>query len=260
MHPFCHGTVECSSAGGVGKFSDFMQHHGFADVPLSFRWARDGKPVPTCVLRPGASHGGGNAAFQAGPFDLSENLRRLCADIAVRCPDFRHVDASRLLIGMTRARGRHRHGLQARVTPLRFEGGKLFRERRGNLYGVQRYFVDGREMLYHVMFCVPRFLDQELHEKLITVFHELYHIHPEFNGDLRRHQGRCCLHTHSKRRYDERMAELVRSYLASGPDRRLYESLQLNSRQLLMRHGAIRGFVVPRPKVVPITAGEIALA
>lgn len=65
-------------------------------------------------------------------------------------------------------------------------------------YEVQQYYVDGREIYYLVTFCLPRFQDQTLENKLVTVFHELYHISPEFNGDLRRHQGRCAWHTHSK--------------------------------------------------------------
>jgi hypothetical protein len=191
----------------------------------------------------------------AQPFDLSECLRRLCADIANRTPELAHVDVSRVLIGMTPARNRSRYGLQARVTPLRFEHGKLLRERHGTLYGLQRFYVDGREMLYHIAFCLPRFLDQEFHEKLITIFHELYHINPSFNGDLRRHAGRCCLHSHSQRKYDEHMAGLVDAYLATAPEPALLEPLRLNCRQLFERHSAVRAVAVARPKVVPLVHG-----
>ncbi len=52
-------------------------------------------------------------------------------------------------------------------------------------------------MLYLVTFCLPRFLDQDFDDKFITLFHELYHISPRFEGDLRRHEGRCALHSHS---------------------------------------------------------------
>src|SRR5206468_1851711 len=81
-------------------------------------------------------------------------------------------------------------GLQARVTPLRFAHGALVRRRRGVSFQVQRYFVDGAEMLYLVTFCLPRFLDQTFDDKFITLFHELFHISPAFDGDLRRHGGR----------------------------------------------------------------------
>ena len=91
---------------------------------------------------------------------------------------------------------------------MRFRDGALTRRVGGTVYQVQRYFVGGREMLYLVTFCLPRFLDQTFEEKLVTVFHELYHISPNFDGDLRRHEGRYAVHSRSKRAYDERMAAL----------------------------------------------------
>ena len=40
-------------------------------------------------------------------------------------------------------------------------------------------------------FYLPRFCDQSLDEKLSTVMHELWHISPAFDGDIRRLPGRC---------------------------------------------------------------------
>src|SRR5262249_7127701 len=117
------------------------------------------------------------------PFDFCGHVRKLCADIAEHCGELRHIDVNRLLIAITQGRSSRPHGLQARVTPLRFAGGQLRRRRRGIMYQVQRYFVEGTEMLYLVTFCLPRFLDQDFQDKFITLFHELYHISPSFEGD-----------------------------------------------------------------------------
>src|SRR5262249_47357186 len=95
------------------------------------------------------------------PFDFCGHVRRLCADIVRHCRQLAHIDVSRLLFAVTQARSGKRHGLQARVTPLRFRHGELTRPRRGVCYQVQRYVVDGRDMLYLVTFCLPRFLDQD---------------------------------------------------------------------------------------------------
>src|SRR4029079_8382178 len=100
--------------------------------------------------------------------------------------------------------------------------------RGGVAYQVPRYFVDGQEMLYLVTFCLPRFLDQDFDDKLITLFHELYHISPAFEGDLRRHEGRYALHSHSKRHYDAHMADLARAYLSNGANRDLHGFLRMN--------------------------------
>jgi hypothetical protein len=144
------------------------------------------------------------------------------------------------------------------VTPLRFHGGRLTRQRRGVTYQVQRYFVDRHEILYLVTFCLPRFLDLDFDEKLITLFHELYHISPAFDGDLRRHDGRYAIHSHSQRRYDEHMAHLARNYLDGGAEPRLHAFLRLNFAQLQSRHGAVVGVMVPRPKIIPVPAPSLS--
>jgi len=237
--------------------------HEEVPLPLELRWSAADNPLPLRIVRwPGRTRrpttgleappwlSTGPAYF---PFNFHNHVRALCADIVRHCPELRHIDVSRLLIGMTQARTGRRHGLQARVTPMRFRQGRLARRRRGELYQVQRYFVEGREMLYLVTFCLPRFLDQDFDDKFVTLFHELYHISPEFDGDLRRHAGRCALHTHSKRLYDAHMAHLARIYLSNGANRSLHDFLRLNFAQLLHRHGSVVGVVVPRPRLLPIS-------
>jgi hypothetical protein len=186
------------------------------------------------------------------PFDFCGHIRRLCADMVRRCPELNHIDVSRLLFGITQARSGAFHGLQARVTPLRCRHGLLVRQREGVAYQVQRYVVDGKDMLYLVTFCLPRFLDQGFDDKFITLFHELYHISPRFEGDLRRLGGRCAIHSGSKRAYDAQMAALARAYLAGGADKSLHAFLRLDFAQLAHRHGSVVGVVVPRPRLLPL--------
>ncbi len=232
-------------------------------LPLVFRWKQPDNPLPVRAVRqPRRSRQRSLGLemppwLQTGPveepFDFCGHVRRLCGDIVQRCPELNHIDVGRLLFGMTQARNGQPHGLQARVTPLRFRDGQLVRRRWGVAYQVQRYIVDDREMLYLVTFCLPRFLDQDFDDKFITLFHELYHISPEFEGDLRRHNGRYALHSHSKRDYDRRMAELARDYLRSTPEPALHGFLRLNFAQLQHRHGSVVAVVVPRPRLLPLS-------
>jgi len=237
-------------------------------LPSVFCWDEGDNPLPMRAIR-ATGRGGvrllGTAAppwlatgSESVPFDFCGHVRRLCADIVRRCEPFRLVDVDRLLFAVTQARSSRRHGLQARVTPLRFRDGKLTRQRRGVNYMVQRYFVGRQEYLYLVTFCLPRFLDQDFDDKFITLFHELYHISPLFNGDLRRHQGRYGLHSHSQRAYDRHMAGLARDYLAGNPDPVLHAFLRLNFAQLQERHGSVVGVVVPRPRLVPVLGNRDA--
>jgi hypothetical protein len=231
-------------------------------LPVFFRWGGPDNPLPVKAVRSPARRVNGHPAAEAPPwlptgplhqpFDFCTSVRRLCADIVGRCPDLGHIDVSRLLFGITQARSLRPHGLQARVTPLRFRGGQLTRQRRGVTYQVQRYFWDSQEYLYLVTFCLPRFQDQDFDDKFVTLFHELFHISPEFNGDLRRHQGRYALHSHSQRQYDRRMAGLARAYLGGNPNPELHAFLRLNFAQLQQRHGSVVGVMVPRPKLIPV--------
>jgi hypothetical protein len=235
--------------------------HALLPHPLIYRWGETGAP-PTCLLRPRQPLPTGMPGLEAPPwvltgdtaqpFDFCGHVQQLCCDIATNMAEFRHIEVSRLLFGVTLARNNRVYGLQARVTPLRFPRGQLTRQRRGVTFQVQRYFVGATEFLYLVTFCLPRFLDQDFDDKLVTLFHELYHISPAFDGDLRRHAGRYCVHSRSQRRYDAHMAELARHYLAGHPDPALHGFLRLNFAQLAQRHGGVRGVAVPRPKMVPI--------
>jgi predicted metallopeptidase len=203
---------------------------------LWFFWKRADAPAPEA----------------SQPFDFCASVQRLVTDIAERCPDFRHLQVPRILVTVTQARGHHTHGLQARVTPLRFARGELVRKRRGVPYHIQRYFHGEQEYLYLLTFCLPRFQDQDFDQKFITVFHELYHISPQFDGDLRRHHGRYQFHSHSKCDYDKRMVAYAREYLAGKPDATLHAFLRMDFGQLQERHGAVAGVVVPRPKMIPL--------
>jgi hypothetical protein len=186
-------------------------------------------------------------------FDLTTHIRRVCVDMVARLPELTHIDLRRVVFSFRQTRKSSPWGVQATLTPLRFEGGQLHTLRRGRRYGVQRVLdPQGQEMLYVLCVYLPRFMDHSLREKLVTLLHELWHISPEFNGDLRRHEGRCYAHSHSQREYDASMGVLVDRWLAAGPDPQLYAFLDLNFRQLRDRHGAIYGVRLPQPKLIPL--------
>ena len=246
-------------------------------LPLSYQWSEPegDRPAPVRLIRPlrpvpppapsvgyewrlRAHVGGGNGvgSFPPLPFHFTHQMTRLCADIAACTPALGHIDARRLLISVTQARTARPHGLQAKVTPLRFRHGSLTERRRGRVFQVQRYVLGGIEVLYLVTFCLPRFLDLPFDEKLVTVVHELYHIAPEFNGDLRRHGGRYCIHTASQKKYDKLMSALVEGYLRGAADPAAYAFLRHDFAQLHARHGGVCGTVVPVPKLVPLRAEQ----
>jgi hypothetical protein len=192
------------------------------------------------------------------PFDFSQAMAQLCADIADRVDELLHVDMSRVAVSFAQTRRRVLHGLQAKLTPLRFEGGSLTTQRNGRTWTVQRLFQQDREMLYILTFYLPRFLDQPFHEKLTTIAHELYHISPNFDGDLRRFGGRCYVHSPSHKAFDDHATYLARRYLARRPPAELYEFLHFDFPTLQRRHGGVRGLQVPIPKLIPVSDAKSA--
>jgi predicted metallopeptidase len=187
------------------------------------------------------------------PFDFTLAMRQLCEDITQRVDDFQHVRMEQVAVTFAQARRRVSYGLQAKLTPLRFEGGELVTRRRGRMWTIQRWYAGELEMLYILTFYLPRFLEQSFREKLITVMHELYHISPDFDGDIRRLPGHYHVHSHSQKEYDRKMDDLVDRYLKADPPEALYRFLQTSFRELTAHHGRVVGIRVPIPKLLPLS-------
>jgi predicted metallopeptidase len=188
---------------------------------------------------------------RVGGFNFTQHIRTLCVDLTTRLQELAHIDMSRVAIRFCQARIRSRHGIYASLTPLRFAGGELISRRRGRVWTVERLFDDaGREMLYLLSFYLPRFMERPLEEKLSTVVHELWHIGPGFDGDLRRHPGRCYAHTHSQREYDALMDEMTRKWLSLAPPAGIYEFLRFDFRGLEARFGRVYGQKIRTPRLL----------
>jgi len=199
-----------------------------------------------------------NTSSSLCPLDFTQLMSRLCHDITQRHAVFSHIDISRVAICFTQARSSVLHGLQAKLTPMRFEHGSLTCDRRGRTWTVQRLFIGKREMSYILTFYLPRFLDQTFSEKFITILHELYHISPRFDGDIRRFSGRCHVHSQSQHDYDQQMDEYAREYLRAHPPLELYSFLQLDFQTILKQHGGVIGLQVPIPKLIPVELAKSA--
>jgi predicted metallopeptidase len=187
------------------------------------------------------------------PFDFTAAMCRLCEDIARRLPAFHHVDMNQVAVAFAQTRRNVGHGLQAKLTPLRFDAGQLTTHRKGRDWTIQRLYRGQREMLYILTFYLPRFQDLSFREKLVTVVHELFHIGPRFDGDIRRLPGHCHVHTASQKIYDEQMGVLADEYLSTSPPALLVDFLRFDFRTLKRIHGGVVGLRVPIPKLIPLT-------
>lgn len=185
-------------------------------------------------------------------FDFCHAIRNLCDDICRRHPAFRHIDLNRVVITYAQTRSSVEWGMQAKLTPMRFENGALWEERDGQRWTVQRITQNGQEALYVLTFYLPRFLNLTPDEKLVTVFHELYHISPQFDGDIRRFAGPCYMHGHSQAAYDQRMSVFAHEYAKRRAPLRLRKFLQYNFEGLCRAYGDVVGIRIPIPRMIPI--------
>ena len=92
-------------------------------------------------------------------------MRWLCEDVVVRLPEMGHISMNQVAVTFAQARRRVSYGLQAKLTPMRFENGNLTTRRSGRLWTVERLFDGDTEILYILTFYLPRFLNQSFPEK-----------------------------------------------------------------------------------------------
>lgn len=188
--------------------------------------------------------------------NLTGELERLICDITARTPELHHIVPEKLLVCVSTGRA-SRGGSLAKIHPLRFAGGersvKARRGRRSVLCTMPSITHRGEEMLYVIYFLIPRFLELSFREKMITIFHELYHISPACDGDIRRFPGRNYAHGSSTKSYNLLMGQLADRYLEAIPDRFALNFLEGNLAALRSRHSAIvaRRLQAPRISITP---------
>jgi hypothetical protein len=185
--------------------------------------------------------------------NLTLSLERLVADVAGKVEEFGHIDPLRVMLCVSSTRSGGVHGVYAKIHPLRFAGGARSMEvkkgRRSALLTMPTVIHRQIEMLYVIYFLVPRFFNLPKRDKLVTVFHELYHISPLFDGDIRRFPGRNFAHGSSRKRYNVLMDELVEKYLSLPGCSEVTDFLDSDLESLRSRYLAIVGRKFPVPKV-----------
>lgn len=187
-------------------------------------------------------------------FHYTNAVRAVVTDIVETMEEFRHVDLKRVLVAFAQARQQSKHGTYATCFPLRFEGGAREMLHQGRRYQMPVVrTLEEEEALYILYFMLPRFHDEtDYHEKLATIIHELFHISPLFNGDIRRFPGKNFAHGHSRELYHAAMRKLADKYLATSPRAHSHEFLRVPWAELAARPGGIVGMQIARPRPVPV--------
>lgn len=190
--------------------------------------------------------------------NLTDRVRRLCEHLTATHADFRHIEMARTAVRICQTRRGGPYGVQATMTPLRFAGGAAFTTRRGRTWAIDPLPRDsqGRDYLYLFSLYVPRFLDLSHAEKIAVVFHELWHISPRFDGDLRRFPGRYHAHGSSCEKFHSEMRRKAAQWLAARPDPELHDFLRGDLDALRARYGRVYGARIATPRLRRIDGRE----
>jgi hypothetical protein len=185
-------------------------------------------------------------------FSFTTALHDLVRHIAEVVPEMSHIDPNRLLIAYRQCRTPGVHGVFASCQPLRFAGGAQTIEHRGRTFEMPPVTHEGHEILYIIHFSVPRFLNLSFEAKLMTVFHELYHISPDFDGDIRRFAGRKYAHGHSRKAFNRRLEHMISGYLSHPEAPARIDFLHHSFDDLQALHGNLIGLRIMSPKPRPV--------
>lgn len=179
--------------------------------------------------------------------NLTGQLEDVIQDLCTRLPEFAHIAPERLLLCITQCRTRNAGGIFAKIVPMRFPDGTPFKLIKGSRYALPQIPTPHGDVLYIIYVYVPRFFDQSLERRLLTLIHELYHIAPAFDGTIRRHGTRA--HGRSRAEFNANLEPLVARYLASNPPEELLAPLQCDFRSLASQC-TLQGRSLPVPKAV----------
>jgi hypothetical protein len=110
--------------------------------------------------------------------------------------------------------------------------------------------VDQRYLIY---FYHPRFFNLSPSEKLKVIFHELYHISPDFNGDIRRLAAHKASHGASRERFDDFFEHDLTKFYAYIEKTPYMKFLEMNARALRLSFEKIKGRRMKMPKPVVVS-------
>jgi hypothetical protein len=194
----------------------------------------------------------GTARPQGGEINISMAITEIIAEITSRVPSFGHIDTGKIQVCISSNRNNGRGATFGKLVPLRFKGGEELLYFRGKCYAMPRVFQNGTRLLYLVYFYSPRFIDLPPREKLRVIFHELYHISPEFNGDIRRFGRGGSAHGNSKKRYDLRFEKEMAEFMDHISSTRHWHFLSLDARALFSNYRKVfsHRMKTPRPAVI----------
>lgn len=190
------------------------------------------------------------AARPEGEINLTQHLTSIIDEIVRHSPSLAHIDVAKVLVCIGSNRSGRRGGMYGKLIPLRFENGTEIVRYRGRYYSLPAISHNGADCLYIIYFYMPKFFDLPWKEKLRVIFHELYHISPRFDGDIRRMGVVKTAHGHSKKHFDSLYAGELTAFAEHIRETPARLFLEMNTGALYSRYRKVTGVRMKSPKPV----------
>ena len=183
--------------------------------------------------------------------NLTDILTELIELITSRSKNFSHIDSSKVVVCTGSNKRNGRGAIYGKLVPLKFKNGSDVLLFRGRHYTIPEIVNNGITQLYAVYFYLPRFFDLSVEKKLNVIFHELYHISPEFNGDIRRMGNVKLAHGSSKKRFDSNFENEVKLFFDYISGTSYFDFLKMDSKNLHVNYRVYaRRMKIPKPVLV----------
>ena len=191
-------------------------------------------------------------------FDFTGNMVLLVDDIIKTHPFFNHIRINNILVAISSSNG-NKNVVVAKLRPMLFEGGSRTKVVRGIEYAAPEVIINDTNIMYIIYFHLPRFLNHGNQKtKLATVIHELHHISPLFNGDIRRYSGKNYAHGNSRKDFDDLISIYTDEYISDTIHPELSNFLKYRYNELKRKYGAIFGNMIRIPRLKNVSFKKLA--
>jgi len=182
--------------------------------------------------------------------NITESLSCIIDHVVSSSTKLGHINMKRVLVCVGSNRVRSRGGTYGKLVPLRFMNGHDVAVFNGKRYAIPHMFHNNERILYLIYFYMPKFFDLPPFEKLKVIFHELFHISPQFNGDIRRMGNVKSTHGFSKKHYDSQFFDELSSFHETVRNSDIYRILEMDSIMLHRSFKKVYARRVPMPRPV----------
>ena len=181
--------------------------------------------------------------------NITNLLTQLIEIIILQTRIFNHIDIKRILICVSFNRSNNHGGIFGKLVPLKFKHGSDILKHNNRYYAMPRIIYNGTPLLYIIYFYIPKFLDLPPFDKLSVIFHELYHISPEFNGDIRRLAKVKASHGSSAKRFNSLFEDELKMFYKYISKTSYMNFLHMDTNYVWMNFNSVycRRMKLPKP-------------